>query len=59
MHCLWHWATAKTPVNMDNSQPVMLRRVKGLLCADIADLEVGGEYKLRVYDHVCYLNTQF
>ncbi|XP_010572143.1 PREDICTED: kinase suppressor of Ras 1 isoform X3 [Haliaeetus leucocephalus] len=39
MHCLWHWATAKTPVNMDNSQPVMLRRVKGLLCADLADLE--------------------
>lgn len=44
---------------MDNSQPVMLRRVKGLLCADLADLEVGGEYKLRVYDHVCSLNTQF
>lgn len=55
MHCLWRWATAKTPVNMDNSQPVMLRRVKGLFCVDLADLEVGGEYKLRVCDPVCSL----
>lgn len=47
MHCLWHWATAKAPVKVDNSEPVMLRRVKGLLCVDLADLEVGGEYKLQ------------
>ncbi|XP_026717571.1 kinase suppressor of Ras 1 isoform X5 [Athene cunicularia] len=39
MHCLWRWATAKTPVNMGNSQPVVLRGVKGLLCVDLAGLE--------------------
>lgn len=55
MHCLWRWATAKTPVNMDNSQPVVLRRVKGLFRVDLADLEVGGECKLRVWDPVCSL----
>lgn len=55
MHCLWHWATAKTPVNMDNSQRVTLRRVKGLFCVDLANLEVGGEYELRLCDPVCAL----
>lgn len=55
MHCLWRWATAKTPVNVDNTQPVMLRRVKGLFRVDLADLEVGGEHKLQVCDPVCCL----
>ncbi|XP_024051201.1 kinase suppressor of Ras 1 isoform X3 [Terrapene carolina triunguis] len=39
MHCLWRWAIAKTPVNMDNSEPVMLRRVRGLFGAGLADTE--------------------
>lgn len=55
MHCLWHWAVAKAPVNMDKSQPVVLRSVKGLFCADLAELEVGAEHELRVWDPVCSL----
>lgn len=55
MHCLWRWATAKTPVNMDDSQPVVLHRAKGLFCVDLTDLEVGAEYKLRVCHPVCSL----
>uniref|UniRef100_A0A452GSZ2 Uncharacterized protein n=2 Tax=Testudinidae TaxID=8487 RepID=A0A452GSZ2_9SAUR len=39
MHCLWRWATAKTPVNVENSEPVMLRSVRGLFGAGFAGAE--------------------
>ncbi|XP_009975651.1 PREDICTED: kinase suppressor of Ras 1 [Tauraco erythrolophus] len=39
MHCLWRWATARTPVNTAKSQPVVLCRVRGLFWEDVADLE--------------------
>lgn len=32
MQCLWRWATAKAE---DSSEPVTLRRVRGLGCADL------------------------
>ncbi|XP_030392380.1 kinase suppressor of Ras 1 isoform X4 [Gopherus evgoodei] len=39
MHCLWRWATAKTPVNVETSEPVMLRSVRGLFGAGFAGAE--------------------
>lgn len=43
MHCLWRWATAKAAESADSSEPVTLRRVRGLGCADLAGLQVGGQ----------------
>ncbi|XP_039197301.1 kinase suppressor of Ras 1 isoform X2 [Crotalus tigris] len=39
MECLWNWATGKVPASTKDTQPVMLRSVRDLLCPDFAVLE--------------------
>lgn len=57
MHCLWRWAAAKAPADVDRSQPVVLRSVRGLWCAELAELEVGAEHEC-VRDPVCSPRTR-
>ncbi|KAF2979633.1 hypothetical protein EK904_006299 [Melospiza melodia maxima] len=38
MQCLWRWATARAAESTDSSEPVTLRRVRGLGC-DLAGLQ--------------------
>lgn len=53
MQCLWRWATAKAAKSAD--EPVTLRRVRGLGCAHLEGLQVGGHCQPPAWDPVCSL----
>lgn len=57
MQCLWRWATAKAAESTDSSEPVTLRRVRGLGCADLVGLQVGG--RCQPHSGILCGNAQF
>lgn len=45
MQCLWRWATARSAADAESRQPVALRGVRALRCAEPADPQVGGGHQ--------------